>query len=36
MRVTGYDTPFPPSRVEDDYLPGLDRILDTVEGGAQR
>ena len=31
LRVTGYDTPFPPSRVEDEYLPGLDRILDTVE-----
>jgi pyruvate dehydrogenase E1 component beta subunit len=31
QRVTGYDTPFPPSRVEDEYLPGLDRILDTVE-----
>jgi 2-oxoisovalerate dehydrogenase E1 component beta subunit len=31
QRVTGYDTPFPPSRAEDDYLPGLDRILDTVE-----
>ena len=31
QRVTGYDTPFPPSRAEDEYLPGLDRILDTVE-----
>jgi 2-oxoisovalerate dehydrogenase E1 component beta subunit len=31
QRVTGYDVPFPPSRAEDEYLPGLDRILDTVE-----
>jgi len=31
QRVAGYDVPYPPSRVEDDYLPGLDRILDTVE-----
>lgn len=31
QRVTGYDVPFPPSRVEDEYLPGLDRILDTVD-----
>jgi 2-oxoisovalerate dehydrogenase E1 component beta subunit len=31
QRVTGYDVPFPPSRVEDDYLPSLDRILDTVD-----
>jgi 2-oxoisovalerate dehydrogenase E1 component beta subunit len=31
QRVTGYDVPYPPSRVEDEYLPGLDRILDTVE-----
>ena len=31
QRVTGYDVHYPPSRVEDDYLPGIDRILDTVE-----
>ncbi|HJR90699.1 MAG TPA: alpha-ketoacid dehydrogenase subunit beta [Aeromicrobium sp.] len=31
QRVTGYDTPYPPSRAEDEYLPSLDRILDTVE-----
>jgi len=31
QRVTGYDVPYPPSRIEDEYLPGLDRILDTVE-----
>jgi pyruvate dehydrogenase E1 component beta subunit len=32
QRVAGYDVPYPPSRVEDEYLPGVDRILDTVEG----
>ena len=31
QRVTGYDMPYPPSRVEDDYLPGIDRILDAVD-----
>ena len=31
QRVTGYDTPYPPSRAEDDFLPGIDRILDAVE-----
>jgi len=31
QRVTGYDMPYPPSRAEHDYLPGLDRILDAVD-----
>ena len=31
MRVGGFDTPYPPSRVEEDYLPDLDRILDAVD-----
>lgn len=31
MRVTGYDVPYPPSRIEDDYLPDAERILDAVE-----
>jgi pyruvate dehydrogenase E1 component beta subunit len=31
MRVTGFDTPYPSSRVEDDYLPDLDRVLDAVD-----
>ncbi|MFW6090875.1 MAG: alpha-ketoacid dehydrogenase subunit beta [Actinomycetota bacterium] len=31
VRVTGYDTPYPPARVEDDYLPDLDRVLDGVD-----
>ncbi|GAA1488903.1 transketolase C-terminal domain-containing protein [Brachybacterium sacelli] len=30
-RVTGYDTPYPPSALEDAFLPGLDRILDAVD-----
>ena len=31
LRVTGYDTPYPPSRIEDSYLPDAERILDAVE-----
>lgn len=31
IRVTGYDTPYPPSRHETDWLPGLDRILDAID-----
>ena len=31
LRVTGYDTPYPPSRVEENYLPDADRILDALE-----
>jgi pyruvate dehydrogenase E1 component beta subunit len=31
LRVTGYDTPYPPSRTEEDYLPDLDRVLDGVD-----
>jgi 2-oxoisovalerate dehydrogenase E1 component beta subunit len=31
LRVTGYDFPYPPSRVEDEYLPDLDRVLDAVD-----
>jgi pyruvate dehydrogenase E1 component beta subunit len=30
-RVTGYDTPYPPSRLEEEYLPDLDRVLDAVD-----
>jgi pyruvate dehydrogenase E1 component beta subunit len=30
-RVTGYDTPYPPARVEEEYLPDLDRVLDSVD-----
>jgi 2-oxoisovalerate dehydrogenase E1 component beta subunit len=31
LRVAGFDTPYPPSRVEEEYLPDLDRILDLVD-----
>jgi pyruvate dehydrogenase E1 component beta subunit len=31
LRVTGDDTPYPPSRVEEDYLPDLDRVLHSVD-----
>jgi pyruvate dehydrogenase E1 component beta subunit len=31
LRVTGFDTPYPPARLEDHYLPDVDRILDTVD-----
>ncbi|SDT67391.1 alpha-ketoacid dehydrogenase subunit beta [Jiangella sp. DSM 45060] len=31
QRVTGYDTPYPPARVEEEYLPDLDRVLDAVD-----
>ncbi len=30
-RVTGYDTPYPPSSLEDHWLPSADRILAAVE-----
>ena len=31
LRVAGFDTPYPPSRCEDEYLPDLDRVLDAVD-----
>jgi len=31
LRVGGYSTPYPPSRVEHTYLPDLDRVLDGVD-----
>ncbi len=31
LRVTGFDTPYPPSRSEEDYLPDLDRVLHAVD-----
>jgi pyruvate dehydrogenase E1 component beta subunit len=31
LRVGGFDTPYPPSRLEDDYLPDVDRVLDAVD-----
>jgi pyruvate dehydrogenase E1 component beta subunit len=31
MRVTGFDTPYPAARLEEEYLPDLDRVLDGVD-----
>ncbi|AQP43455.1 alpha-ketoacid dehydrogenase subunit beta [Tessaracoccus flavus] len=31
LRVAGYDMPYPPARVEEEYLPSVDRILDAVD-----
>ncbi len=31
LRVGGFDTPYPPSRVEEEWLPDLDRVLDAVD-----
>ena len=31
IRVGGYHTPYPPSRVEEEYLPNVDRLLDALD-----
>jgi pyruvate dehydrogenase E1 component beta subunit len=31
LRVAGFDTPYPPSRLENEWLPNVDRILDAVD-----
>ncbi len=31
LRVGGFETPYPPSRIEHEYLPDLDRVLDAVD-----
>lgn len=31
LRVTGFDTPYPPAKLEKYWLPGVERILDAVE-----
>jgi pyruvate dehydrogenase E1 component beta subunit len=31
LRVSGFDTPFPPANLEGSYLPDVDRILDAVD-----
>src|SRR3978361_2289977 len=31
LRVGGFDIPYPPSRIEEEYLPDLDRVLDMVD-----
>jgi pyruvate dehydrogenase E1 component beta subunit len=30
LRVTGFDIPYPPPKLEQHHLPGIDRILDTI------
>jgi pyruvate dehydrogenase E1 component beta subunit len=30
-RVTGFDVPYPAAKLEDHFLPGLDRLLDAVD-----
>ncbi|TKG73230.1 alpha-ketoacid dehydrogenase subunit beta [Prauserella endophytica] len=31
LRVTGFDTPYPPSKLEEHFLPDLDRVLHAVD-----
>ena len=31
LRVTGFDVPYPPPRLEHHFLPGVDRVLDAVD-----
>lgn len=31
LRVTGFDIPYPPAKIEEHHLPDVDRILDAVE-----
>lgn len=31
LRVGGFDVPYPPSRIEEEFLPDLDRVLDAVD-----
>lgn len=35
LRVTGFDTPYPPAKVEDHFLPDLDRVLHAVDHSLQ-
>jgi pyruvate dehydrogenase E1 component beta subunit len=30
LRVTGFDVPYPPAKIEEHFLPGVDRVLDAV------
>ena len=30
-RVTGFDVPYPPPKLEQHHLPGVDRVLDAVD-----
>jgi pyruvate dehydrogenase E1 component beta subunit len=31
IRVTGFDTPYPPSKLEHWWLPNVDRVIEAVE-----
>ena len=31
LRVTGFNVPYPPSKLEEEFLPDLDRVLDAVD-----
>ena len=31
LRVSAFDAPFPPAKLEDVYLPGVDRVLEAVD-----
>ena len=31
LRVGGFDTPYPASRIEEEWLPDIDRVLDAVD-----
>jgi pyruvate dehydrogenase E1 component beta subunit len=31
LRVAGFDTPYPPSKLEEEFLPDIDKILDAVD-----
>jgi pyruvate dehydrogenase E1 component beta subunit len=31
IRVTGWNAPYPPSKIEEHFLPDLDRVLDGVD-----
>ncbi|MCG8916693.1 alpha-ketoacid dehydrogenase subunit beta [Actinokineospora sp. PR83] len=31
LRVTGFDTPYPPAKLEEHFLPDLDRVLEAVD-----
>jgi pyruvate dehydrogenase E1 component beta subunit len=36
VRITGFDVPYPPSKLESHHLPDLDRILDGVDRALAR
>jgi 2-oxoisovalerate dehydrogenase E1 component beta subunit len=35
LRVGAYDIPYPPAKVEDEFLPGVDRVLDSIDRALQ-